>query len=160
VTVDLDLSGALTAPADNDAIDIDEISCITDSIIMPDVVNQSTYNGNNFNIDQVNNLADNDSIHGASVSYSAGGLADACCYSSPEAVGDFSMTAKAWGGEATSHVGDITGDDGGFAGIGAAAANATLTQEAFTQHIAMGANIQFNSIDHLQVVGGDISDAL
>ena len=95
------------------------------------------------------------------MSYSAGGL-DASCYNpcgDASAVGDFSMTAKAWGGTATSNVGDLTGDDGTCTGIGAASAAASLTQEAFTQHIAMGATIQFNSID-LQVVGGDINDAL
>ncbi len=50
----------------------------------------------------------------------------------------------------------ITGDDGTFYGIGASAASATLNQEAFTQHISMGGNIQYHSIDQT-VVGGDLT---
>ncbi len=162
VTVDLDLSGALTTPDDNDAIDIDEICGIEESIIMPDVVSQTVESGNNFNIDQVNNLTDNDKLYNPSVSYSAGGLDPSCCDpcgSDPASVGDFSMTAKAWGGEAHSQVGAIDGDDGDFSGIGAASASASITQEAFTQSIVMGANIQFNSIE-MSVVNGDLSDSL
>ena len=161
ISVDLDL-GAYAQPLDDDVIDIDEISCIEDSIIMPDVVSQAVESGNNFNIDQVSNLNDQDTLIKPSVSYSAGGLADSydpCCGSDPASVGDFSMTAKAWGGEANSDIGAITGDDGAFGGIGAAAANASITQEAFTQHIAMGANIQFNSLD-ISVVNGDVGDTL
>ena len=160
VKIDLDLSGALTSPADNDAIDIDSIHGLTDSIVMPDVVSQATHNGNNFNIDQINNLTDNDTLHDPSVSYSAGGLDPSSCnpYYVAEAVGGFSMSASASGGTAETHVGAIQGGNDGFAGIGAASANVSLTQEAFTQHIAMGANIQFNSVDHLTVSGGDLGD--
>jgi hypothetical protein len=165
VTVDLDLSGALQTPDDNDAIDIDYICGVEESIIMPDVVSQTVSCGNNFNIDQVNNITDNDKLYNPSVSYNAGGLEDPCCNpccgggSDPNSVGDFTMTASAWGGTATSHVGSIDGDDGDFSGIGAAAANASINQEAFTQSIVMGANIQFNSVD-ISVVGGDVSDSL
>lgn len=162
VNVDLGISADYSGvPSDNDAIDIDNISDLGQSIVMPDVVSQLTTTGSNFNLDQVSNLTDNDSLCGASVSYAAGGL-DAESFGrshDPSSVGDFSMTAKAWGGEATSNVGAITGDDGDFSGVGTASAAASITQEAFTQHIAMGANIQFNSVD-LQVVGGDINDAL
>jgi len=66
------------------------------------------------------------------------------------------MTATATGGSASSSFGDIHGGSDGYSGIGAAAANVALTQEAFTQHIAMGANVQFNSVDHLTVAGHDI----
>ena len=146
---------------DQDVIDIEQIQDIHNSIVMPDAVNQSTVNGNNFNLDQVSNLQDNDTLNNPTVSFNGSGV-DGCgyCCASPDAAGDFSMTAFAWGGTASSSLtGGITGDDGNFAGIGAARADAVLSQEAFTQSIAMGANIQFNSVD-LQVVGGDISDAL
>jgi hypothetical protein len=69
------------------------------------------------------------------------------------------MTATSTGGSAISNLGNVTGDDGTFTGLGSARADSVLSQEAFTQNISMGANIQFNSVD-LQVVGGDISDAL
>jgi hypothetical protein len=161
VTVDLSLMADLAhlVPSDNDVIDIDSISGITQSIVMPDVVNQSVMNGNNFNIDQVSNLTDNDTVNDPDVSYSSGGLSSACCRYGENGAGDFSLTATSTGGTATSNVGNITGDDGAFSGIGAASAASSINQEAFTQSIATGANIQFNSID-LQVVGNDISDAL
>jgi hypothetical protein len=158
VDVKVDLTASLAPPTDNDAIDIDHIGFFEEGIVMPDVVSQSVECGNNFNIDQVSNLTDNDTLAHPSVSYNNAGIEAACCRGAADAAGDFSMSTKAEGGTASSSVGDIMGDDGSFAGIGAAAANATLTQEAFTQHIAMGANIQFNSIDQT-VVGGDLSDA-
>jgi hypothetical protein len=161
VTVDLSLVSDLASlvPQDNDIIDIETISGITQSIVMPDAVNQSVMNGNNFNIDQVSNLTDNDTISDPDVRYSSGGLSDGCCRSGDNGAGDFSMTATSTGGSATTAIGNITGDDGAFGSIGAANAASTINQEAFTQSIATGANIQFNSID-LQVVGNDISDAL
>jgi hypothetical protein len=158
VKVDVDLSARLGIAEDNDAIDIDSIGCFEEGIVMPDVVSQTLDKGNNFNIDQVSNLTDNDDVYRPSVSYENGGI-EGCGCGAASAAGDFSMTATATGGDAKSMVGDITGDDGAFSGIGAAAANATLTQEAFTQHIATGANIQFNSIDQT-VVAGDLSDAI
>ena len=86
-------------------IDIETISDIRSSIVMPDAVNQSTYNGNNFNIDQVNNLTDNDHLSDPSVSYDGSGV-DGCgrCCASPDAAGDFSMMAAATpsSGEAAS----------------------------------------------------------
>jgi hypothetical protein len=166
VKVNVDAEPSEPAPAgpiDPDAIDIDNISGISNSIIMPDVVWQSVTTGNVFNLDQVNNLTDNDTLSGASVSYSAGGLADACCYdpcgSDPNSVGDFTMQASAWGGTASTSINDITGDDGDFSGAGAATAAASINQEAFTQSIVQGANIQFNSVD-VTMVAGDAYDAL
>lgn len=159
VDVKVDLSAEYAPPVDDDIIDIDHIGYFEEGIVMPDAVSQVLGCGNNFNIDQVSNLTDNDRLESPSVSYSNAGLAADCCYGAADAAGDFKMTATATGGTATSNVGDITGDDGAFGGIGAAAASATLTQEAFTQHIAMGANIQFNSIDQT-VVGGNLEDAI
>jgi hypothetical protein len=158
VDVDLDVAADLGPPVDDDAIDIESIGCFEEGIVMPDVVSQTLGTGNNFNIDQVSNLTDNDKIDSPTVSYSNGGI-EGCGCDSADAAGDFSMKAKAIGGEASSSVGDVTGDDGNFSGIGAAAASASLTQEAFAQHIATGGNIQFNSIDQT-VVAGDMSDAI
>lgn len=154
---------APNGPVDPDTIDIETISNISNSIIMPDVVYQSVTTGNTFNLDQVNNLADNDSLSSPTVSYSAGGLADACCYdpcgSDPNSVGDFTMQATAWGGTASTSINDIMGDDGDFSGAGAATAGASINQEAFTQSIVQGANIQFNSVD-VTMVAGDAYDSL
>ncbi|WP_244560172.1 hypothetical protein [Bosea sp. TND4EK4] len=159
VNVDLGVDLSCYVPADNDAIDIDSICGTTNSIIMPDVVSQSVTNGNAFNLDQVSNLTDNDSLSNPSVAFNAGGVdSSGWCGVNPDAAGDFSMTATATGGAATSSIGDITGDHATQTGIGASTAAASLTQEAFTQHIAMGANIQFNQLDiH---VAHDISDSL
>lgn len=130
---------------------------------MPDVVYQSVSTGNAFNLDQVNNLTDNDVLSSPSVSYSAGGLSDACCWdpcgSDPNSVGDFTMTAGATGGNATASIGSLSGDDGDFGGAAAATASASVNQEAFTQSIVQGANIQFNSVD-VTMVAGDAYDSL
>ena len=60
IKVDLDLS---TLPEDNDVIDFEEmkIEYIEDSVAQVDAVVQETgEGGNNFNLDQINNMADND----------------------------------------------------------------------------------------------------
>ena len=146
-------------PIDPDSIDIETISGLTNSIVMPDVVTQSLTTGNQFNLDQINNLTDNDSLSSATVSYTAGGLADAGCWDDPNSVGDFSMTATARGGTAEAYIGSLTGDDGDFGGAAAATAAASVSQEAFTQSIVQGANIQFNSVD-ATMVSGDAYDSL
>ena len=154
---------APAGPVDPDTIDIESITGITNSIVMPDVVWQSVTTGNVFNLDQVNNLTDNDSLSGATVSYNAGGVADACCWdpcgSDANSVGDFTMTAGATGGTADAYIGTLTGGDGDFGGAAAATAAASVNQEAFTQSIVQGANIQFNSVD-VTMVAGDAYDAL
>lgn len=156
VNVDLGIEGSLLSPADPDAIDIDSIHDIEEAIIMPDVVNQTAPSGNNFNIDQVNNLTDNDRLHNPTVAYSGGGSdgGGPAFSSSPwdhgggdESSGDFTLVAIARGGHAESAINDITGDDGDFSGVGSSSAAASITQEAFTQSIVQGANIQFNSIE-------------
>ena len=149
-------------PIDPDSIDIDSISQISNSIIMPDVVWQSVTTGNAFNLDQVNNLTDNDTLSSPNVSYNAGGLADDCCYScgsDPNSVGDFTMSASAVGGTASASIGSLSGDDGDFGSSGTAAAGASINQEAFTQSIVQGANIQFNSVE-MTVGSGDALDSL
>ena len=112
---------------------------------MPDVVNQKLDgDGNQFNIDQVSNLVDNDWLSDAKVSYDGGG-------------GGFHMDAKAEGGDVKidSKIGDIAGDTA--SGV-IASADAALTQDAFNQTITQGANIQFNSIT-MNVAGGDFEDS-
>ena len=93
----------------------------------------------------------------------AGGVADGHSWdrwdADPNSVGDFTMTATATGGISTAELGGLAGDDGDFSGAGASSAAASLTQEAFTQSIVQGANIQFNSID-MTVGTGDALDSL
>jgi hypothetical protein len=112
---------------------------------------------NNFNIDQVNNLVDNDNIDSASVNFNANGYegADYCCDTDP-APSVFSMSAKAEGGYAKIDDAKAEMSDGTGASI-AADASASLTQDAFTQSIVMGANIQFNSVTiNVDTGSGDI----
>ena len=68
---------------------------------MPDVVNQTMDDGNQFNIDQVNNLVDNDT-NTSSASYTGG--AGGSWY---EPGASFSMEAKIEGGESKIDSGDI-----------------------------------------------------
>jgi hypothetical protein len=144
VKVDLDLS-AFERPEDNDAIDIDEIKDIDGSVIMPDVVTQSMNNGNQFNIDQVNNLVDKDFLWSAEVKND----------------GKFELDQKAEGGENKFDDPkiDIEAGDGATIGDGLqATADGIASSEAFTQNIVMGANIQFNQID-IQAAGHDLTDS-
>jgi len=139
VKVDLDLSAdGLSSPV----IDLHGLECISNSLIMPDVVYQTLNgNGNQFNIDQVNNLVDNDTLNNPSVSFSGSG---------------FEMEAKAEGGESKvdSDMGNVIG--AAASGV-ASSADAILTQSAFDQTITQGANIQFNS-NTMQVAGNDLTD--
>jgi hypothetical protein len=103
---------------------------------MPDVVYQTLNGGGNqFNIDQVNNLVDNDHLSDPSVSFSASGGSD-------WGGGDpaFNMDAHIHG--ATVSTGSLGNLDHASSGV---AADAAVTQSAFNQTITMGANIQFNS---------------
>jgi len=141
VNLDLDLdANGLSSPV----IDLQGIHGIDSSLIMPDVVDQwMTGNGNQFNIDQVNNLVDNDSVCDPKVAFYGG-------------ESDFSIDAKMIGGD-VKFDGDV-GDAIGNSATGAvASADATLSQEAFTQTITQGANIQFNSLT-MNVAGDDWSD--
>jgi hypothetical protein len=138
IDVDLDLKAeGLSSPV----IDLSYLSDVKGSIIMPDVVNQKLDgNGNQFNIDQVNNLVDNDWAR-TEVNYDGKGA-------------EFKMDAKAEGGdvELDSTIGDVIGANA--SGV-TASADALITQEAFNQTISQGANIQFNSIT---LAGNDFQD--
>jgi hypothetical protein len=145
VKVDLDLKAdGLSSPV----IDLQQFHTYG-SVVMPDVVTQTMGDGNQFNIDQVNNLVDND-LNWSSASYTGGGGGQ---WHDPGA--SFSMEAKAEGGESkiNSHeMGDVLGT-----GI-ASHADAAVTQSAFDQNITQGANIQFNSIT-IQAAGADLHDS-
>ncbi|MBS0522771.1 MAG: hypothetical protein JSS04_03965, partial [Proteobacteria bacterium] len=119
---------------------------------MPDWVNQSQNgDGGNamFNLDQVNNLVANNSLGDASVSFC--GIAGSG-YSDGVGASVFSQTASAVGGIADT-AGSAVGHDSS-PGTVSASADAPITQDAFTQSIVMGANIQFNSAS-FNVVGHD-----
>jgi hypothetical protein len=143
VKIDLDLSAL---PEDNDTIDIDTIHHIYGSVVMPDVVTQDMKgDGNQINIDQVNNIVDNDFLWDPDVRY--------------DGKGDFKQDAWADGGHVKmddTKV-DIGGDGGTFGDTLTTSADAVVNQEAFTQNIVMGANIQFNSIE-MNVAGHNLDD--
>ena len=141
VKVDLDLDAdGLSSPV----IDLHHFTT-TGSVVMPDVVNQTlSGGGNQFNIDQVNNLVDNDT-NSSSASYTSGG--------GGYPGSGFDMDAKAWGGESKIDAADI----GNRTNV-ASSADAVLNQSAFDQNITLGANIQFNSIT-MQVAGHDLNDS-
>jgi hypothetical protein len=140
VKVDLDIDAdGLSSPV----IDLSGIHGIDGSIIMPDVVNQKLDgDGNQFNIDQVNNLVDNDTLCDPKVSYNGWGL---------------DIDAKAFGGDVKmdSDVGDIIGERASGA---ITSADAIVSQDAFSQTIRQGANIQFNTID-MATAGHDLEDS-
>jgi hypothetical protein len=113
-------------------------------VVMPDVVTQTlTGNGNQFNIDQVNNINDKDQLWDPDVTNSA----------------NFKQDAWAEGGDTKldDPKVDISADGSTFGDGLAATADGIVSQEAFTQNIVMGANIQFNSID-MSVAGADLTD--
>jgi hypothetical protein len=161
-------------------LDADHVGVSDQGIYIPDAIYQVTTNGNNFNIDQVNNLSDNDALYTPSVSY--GGLSGSgnsnggewstsegcgcCSYEEsfgasgmPNAFTGFEMNATSTGGTATAGGGAGNGtfdfDDGRLTDVGSASADSAVNQEAFTQSISMGANTQFNSIDQT-VIGHDM----
>ena len=116
------------------------------SVVMPDVVDQKMGDGNQFNIDQVNNLVDND-VNWSSANHNGGHGGSWC---DPGA--SFNMDAKINGGESKIDAGDI-GDRANVASH----ADAVLNQSAFDQNITQGANIQFNSIT-IQAAGDNLTD--
>jgi hypothetical protein len=147
VKVDLDLDG--WEPTDDDVIDIDWIDDTSGSVIMPDVVDQKLDgNGNQFNIDQVNNLVDNDSLTATFNN-----------------TGSVTFDSKGEGGDAK--IDDIKAEVSGrssMGDVGTASADVVASAEAFHTSVVMGANIQFNNIE-MSVAGnnltsGDGDDAL
>ncbi len=147
VKVDLDLDlDAFERPVDNDVIDIEQIQNIGSSVIMPDAVTQTLHgSGNQFNIDQVNNIYDKDQLWDPDVRF--------------DGKGDFKQDAWAHGGDVKFEDPkvDINGNGATFGDGLAAAADGIASNEAFTQNIVMGANIQFNNIE-ISAAGNDFAD--
>ena len=141
VDLDLDADG-LSTPV----IDLYDFNA-TGSIVMPDVVNQTMDDGNQFNIDQVNNLVDNDTNSRLPTTLAAA----AEHWYDPGA--SFSMEAKIEGGKSKIDA-DNMGDR---AQTLHSSADAAINQSAFDQNITQGANIQFNSIT-IQAAGDNLSD--
>jgi hypothetical protein len=162
VKVDIDLDLDEDMLQDNDLIDMKNMDAIENSVVVPEVIYQTVNGaGNNFNIDQINNLTDNDRVEDANVSFANGGAGPLLGLGLLGAGGDaanFEMNANAKGGwsGADDNWSQI-GDNGTTGPTGMSSADAAISQEAFTQNIVMGANIQFNSID-LKVAGDDIGD--
>ncbi len=150
VNVDVDVKVDLDLNADGLSSPVIDLSCLSDvhgSVIMPDVVNQKLDgNGNQFNLDQVNNLVDNDTLCDPRVTFKGG-----------EDGHGFSMDAKIEGGDVKmdSKIDDVAGNSATGA---IASADAALTQDAFNQTITQGAIIQFNSVT-MNVAGDDWTDS-
>ena len=125
---------------------------------MPDEVSRGITGGGPatmFNLDQVNNLVDDDSLTSPSVAFNAGGGYEPG-YDSGAL---FSQTGTADGGYAKLERAEAASHDGSATSV-AGDASAAVTQDAFTQSIVMGANIQFNSVT-FQVVGNNsVSDGV
>ncbi len=156
VKVDIELDLDEDMLQDNDLIDMKHMDAIENSVVSPEVIYQTVNGGgNNFNIDQINNLTDNDTLGGASVNFN-GGIGGAGGLGGDAA--SFEMNANAKGGwsGADDNWSQI-GENGTTGPTGMSSADAAVSQEAFTQNIVLGANIQFNSID-LKVAGDDIGD--
>lgn len=110
-------------------------------LLMPDMGNQTLDgNGNVFHLDQVNSLISNGDVSHLSVGLDVGSMSGTTATDllSPDGAdgshgaGSFSQTAQ------------VTG----------AGAAAPFTQEAFTQHVSLGSNLQYNNLP-MTVVGGD-----
>src|SRR5690606_28151812 len=117
-------------------IDLSGIHGIEDSLIMPDVVNQTLNGGGNqFNIDQVNSLVDNDHLSNPSVNFNGGGGSgyDWCDPCDPSSGGGFNMEAHVNGATATIN-GAMGSLDHGSVGV---SADSVVDQSAFNQTITL-----------------------
>ena len=152
VSVDLDLS---SLPNDEDVIDIDELKIEDlDGIFFmnTDEVDQKADNA--YNIDQINNMVDNDDLGNAQVSFSYSGseLKSELDDKNDDGAGSnsvFSMEAHADGGTSRVEGSNAHANDAGRDAEASlnSTADGIASNEAFTQNIVMGANIQFNQID-------------
>lgn len=105
-----------------------------------------------FDVNQANDLVDNDTVYGTSVSYHGSGWN-----------GPF-QSVSAYGGDATAGhgIGSVSGHGlangnggaGSVFGSTAASADAMATAQAFTSNIVVGANLQVNNLS-ATIVGGD-----
>jgi hypothetical protein len=149
VDLDLDLDLARLAGHDNNSdhgIHIDELKDIDSSVIFTQTVDQELNgNGNQFNVQQINNLVDNDHLSHPEVKFEGAGWG-----------GDFKIDVKVEGGDVKiDDAANSVGNDGHISAP--VSADAINTVSAFTQNIVMGANIQFNSMT-TNAAGHDLQD--
>ncbi|MEP2982279.1 MAG: hypothetical protein ABJN39_07570 [Sulfitobacter sp.] len=163
---------------DDDLIDFDNVGEFEIDSMLADALNGS---GNDmaFSFDQANDMIDNDTVNDPDVTYNGGdpggdggvgGAGQAARHHGEpadggmggSAAGGFYQTATGTGG--SSEMGNFNaGGASGGAGHDAmnlnstTSADASLTQEAFTQNLTLGANIQYN-LAETSVVGGNSSD--
>ena len=171
VNVDANVHADSGVPSQSDVVHMEglHIEHLDGSfLVMPDFGTQSIGgNGDNFHVDQVNNLVNNGEfsnigtgLYAVSMS-DGGGYGDPGCYT-PELFGgsnhggagssfSFAQNGTSTGGTSTDS-GSMTGEHGSI--TGSASSAASVTQEAFTQHLVLGSNIQYNS-SPISVVGGD-----
>jgi hypothetical protein len=163
VNVNVAVADTVGPPTETSVLNMDGLSlCNTDGsfVVMPDLGTQTLNgSGNIFHLDQVNDLVSNGTVScltdGLSADVSGGGSGGTAALGDtwhlPSELGgngagssfSFSQSASATGGTAT------LGDAGTAGAVGGA-----VTQEAFTQHVILGSNIQYNSMP-INIVGGD-----
>ena len=165
IDIDLDLD---SLPTDDDLIDIENFNAQDNEGIVQALANDvwqdvhGAGNDNAFNIQQVNSLVDNDTLDRAEVKYDADevdGKMDDKFDDGNIGAGSFIQQAFADGGDAKMDDAMAETEIGNISGTGNATADAIVNQEAFTQNIVQGANIQFNS-NEISVVGDDATDAI
>jgi hypothetical protein len=135
-TVDVAISDAFNTITDSnnqdndwldlDGLDFDVLSAIGEGVLAGE--------GNDtlFNLAQVSELSDADTLYSPTVTNSSG----------------FDVCQTGDGGD------NAAGGDAGDRGTSTTSADGVAQLEAFTQNIVMGANIQYNNVD-ISVVGGD-----
>ncbi|ODS02838.1 hypothetical protein AUC71_13135 [Methyloceanibacter marginalis] len=165
VSIDLDLD---SLPTDDDLIDIEYFNADDNEGIVQALANNvwqdvdGKGNDNAFNIQQVNSLVDNDYLNSPEVKYDADhvdGKMDDKFDDGNIGAASFIQQAFADGGEAKMDDAKAETEIGNISGTGTTTADAIVNQEAFTQNIVQGANIQFNS-NEISVVGDDATDAI
>lgn len=164
-SINLAVNTPTTAPSEIGNLNLDHLHLNNAGgsfFLMPDMGTQTlSGDGNLFHLDQVNNLVNNNTASDLSVGLGIGGtespfggfLSDASgggVNASPDF--NFSQVANSMGGTSNETFSN-SGDHGSLTGA-ANAAQSTLGQEAFTQHISLGSNIQYNSLP-VSLVGGD-----
>lgn len=180
-------STSVVTDYDNDVNDIDVSNLINVAsgaeLSLDDFTLDITSIGNSFNgagndtlfdVNQVNDLVDQDSVYSPNVGYNAGpsdygypGDGYQLLSQGGEGHGGYGkgggyfQDVKAVGGWAGSGNGisgssdaSNNGGNGSISGVTSAAADANVSVEAFTQNIVLGANLQLNN-STITVVGGD-----
>ena len=163
VNVNVDVAATLGPPSETGVLNMDNLQLYNGDgsfVVMPDLGTQTLNGGGNiFHLDQVNDLVSNGTVSGLTDGLSVGSMsggdggmaASGDTWHLPSELGgngggssfSFSQTGSSTGGTAT------LGDAGTAGTVGGA-----VTQEAFTQHVILGSNIQYNSLP-ISIVGHD-----